>query len=57
MVISVEGATAKAGEPRYRLTYRRGASAGTLDGSFEVAPPDKPDAFAPYLSWRAKKAK
>jgi len=48
---------AKAGEPRYRLTYRRGASAGTLDGSFEVAPPDKPDTFAPYLSWRARKAK
>jgi hypothetical protein len=40
-------------EPRYRLTYRRGATADTLVGTFEIAPPGAPDAFAPYLSWTA----
>lgn len=44
-------------EPRYRLTYRRGPGADTLTGAFEVAPPGRPDAFAPYLSWRARKTK
>ncbi|HET9833043.1 MAG TPA: hypothetical protein VFP91_15075 [Vicinamibacterales bacterium] len=48
---------AKTAEPRYRLTYRRGTAAATLDGTFEIAPPGKPDAFAPYLSWRARKTK
>lgn len=42
----------KSSEPRYRLTYTRGAEA-TLVGTFEVAPPGKPDAFAAYLSWTA----
>jgi hypothetical protein len=41
-------------EPRYRLTYR-GEANGTLVGSFEIAPPGSPDAFAPYLSWKAQK--
>jgi hypothetical protein len=42
------------GEPRYRLTYTR-ADDGTIAGGFEIAPPGKPDAFAAYLSWRARK--
>jgi hypothetical protein len=46
----------KASEPRYRLTYTRG-SATTLNGTFDVAPPGKPEAFAPYLSWTARKVK
>jgi hypothetical protein len=41
-------------EPRYRLTYR-GEANGTLVGSFEIAPPGSPDAFKPYLSWKAQK--
>src|SRR5499427_6609318 len=41
-------------EPRYRLTYRA-EPGGTLVGSFEVAPPGAPDAFKPYLSWKARK--
>jgi hypothetical protein len=43
-------------EPRYRLTYTQ-MSATTLLGKFDVAPPGKPDAFAPYLSWTARKVK
>jgi hypothetical protein len=46
----------KPSEPRYRLTYTR-SSATTLKGTFEVAPPGTPDAFAPYLSWAARKVK
>ena len=46
----------RAGEPRYRLTYRQG-SPTTLIGTFEVAPPGKPEAFGPYLSWTARKLK
>jgi hypothetical protein len=46
----------KTSEPRYRLTYTR-ASAATLNGTFDVAPPGKPEAFAPYLSWTARKVK
>ena len=42
------------GEPRYRLTYTR-ADDTTITGSFEVAPPGQPDAFASYLTWRARK--
>jgi hypothetical protein len=45
-----------AAEPRYRLTYTR-ASATMLNGTFEVAPPGKPDSFSPYLSWTARKIK
>jgi hypothetical protein len=40
--------------PRYRLTYRRDAG-GVLLGTFEVAAPGSPDAFKPYLSWKAKR--
>jgi hypothetical protein len=46
----------KASEPRYRLTYAQ-ASPTTLLGTFDVAPPGTPDAFAPYLSWTARKVK
>jgi hypothetical protein len=45
----------KPSEPRYRLTYTR-ESATTVKGTFEIAPPGKPDAFAPYLSWNARRA-
>ena len=45
-----------ASEPRYRLSYKLGPD-GLLTGTFEGAPPGKPDAFAPYLSWSAKKKK
>jgi hypothetical protein len=44
----------KPSEPRFRLLYRRGSD-GLLYGRFDVAPPGKPDAFAPYLSWTARK--
>jgi len=44
----------KSSEPRYRLLYRRGSD-GLLQGRFDVAPPGKPDAFSPYLSWAARK--
>lgn len=43
----------KPAEPRYRLTYDLGAD-GILNGRFEIAPPGKPDAFAPYLAWKAR---
>ena len=43
-------------EPRYRLSYTP-MSATTITGTFEVAPPGKPDSFAPYLSWTARKMK
>src|SRR5262245_61868496 len=42
------------GEPGYRLSYTAGEH-GILLGSFEVAPPGAPDAFKPYLSWKASK--
>ena len=45
------------GQPRYRLTYRRGAGGDTLTGTFEIAPPARLDAFAPYLSWSARRSK
>jgi hypothetical protein len=47
---------ARLSEPRYRLTYTR-ASATTLNGKFEVAPPGQPDSFSPYLSWTARRIK
>jgi hypothetical protein len=43
-----------AGAPRFRLTYRLEGS--VLKGTFEIAAPDAPDAFKPYLSWEARKA-
>jgi len=42
--------------PRFRLSYSLGED-GVLSGRFEVAPPGKPDAFAPYLSWTAKRSR
>lgn len=45
-----------ASQPRYRLTYALGAD-GVLNGSFEIAAPGSPDAFKPYLAWKAKKQK
>jgi hypothetical protein len=41
-------------EPRYRLTYTASAD-GVLVGTFEVAAPGSPDAFKPYLSWKARR--
>ena len=46
----------RAGEPRYRLTYRQGSSR-TLIGAFDVAPPGQPEAFRLYLSWTARMRK
>jgi hypothetical protein len=39
-----------AGAPRFRLAYET-APGGVVKGSFSMAPPGKPDAFAPYLAW------
>lgn len=47
--------TAQDNEPRYRLTYVL-APDGTLGGAFDVASPASPEAFKPYLSWKATKA-
>jgi hypothetical protein len=44
-----------ANEPRYRLSYWL-ESSGTLNGTFEIAPPGQPGAFKPYLSWQSHKA-
>ena len=40
--------------PRYRLSYAL-APDGVLAGSFEIAAPDAPQAFKPYLTWKARK--
>jgi hypothetical protein len=40
--------------PRFRLSYKLG-SGGSLEGRFEIAPPGRPDAFAPYLAWTARR--
>ena len=40
--------------PRFRLMYRKTGD-NTLAGTFEIAPPGKPDAFAKYLEWTAKR--
>jgi hypothetical protein len=37
--------------PTFRLSYTRKAD-GTLDGSFEIAPPGKPDTFHPICPGR-----
>jgi len=42
--------------PRYRLTYTR-RSPTLIAGTFEIAPPGKPDGFSAYLSWTARKTK
>lgn len=44
-----------AGAPRFRLTYDATVD-GQLNGTFETAPPGKPDAFAPYLSWKSRRS-
>ena len=44
----------RANEPRYRLAYRLLAG-GALEGRFDVAPPGRPDGFAQYLTWTAKR--
>jgi hypothetical protein len=41
--------------PRYRLTYTA-LPDGRLNAKLEVAPAGKPNAFASYLDWVAKKA-
>lgn len=51
-VVFVSEAAADA--PRYRLTYTK-LSDGVLDGRFDVAPAGKPEAFATYLQWQARK--
>jgi hypothetical protein len=43
------------GAPRYRLTYRLGDD-GRLAGRFEIAPPGKPEEFAPYLAWTSTRS-
>jgi hypothetical protein len=45
---------AVAGLPRFRLTYALVADS-TLTGRFEIASPDKPEEFQPYLAWSARR--
>ena len=40
--------------PRYRLSYALAAD-GVLNGSFEIATPDAPDAFKEYVAWTARR--
>jgi len=47
---------AHASEPRYRLRYVA-RDDGVLAGTFEVAPPDRPNAFTAYLSWTARRTR
>ena len=44
------------GAPRFRLAYRA-AAGGALGIRFEIAQPDRPDAFAPYLEGTAHRVK
>jgi hypothetical protein len=41
------------GAPRFRLNYMLGSD-GILKGEFAMAPPGKPEAFAPYLVWESR---
>ncbi len=43
-----------AGAPQYRLAYTAG-SPGAVSGTFAIAPPGKPGAFTPYLTWEMKR--
>lgn len=43
-----------AGAPQYRLTYAAG-SPGVVSGAFAIAPPGKPGAFTPYLTWEMRR--
>jgi hypothetical protein len=45
---------AAAGEPRYRLSYKK-LPDGRLSGKLEIAPPGKPEEFKAYLEWTAKR--
>jgi hypothetical protein len=47
---------AKAGEPRYRLSYTLAAN-GHLKGTFETASSEAPDDYKPLLAWTARKLK
>jgi hypothetical protein len=38
-------------QPRFRLMHEFVPTREELRGRFEIAPPDKPNAFAEYLSW------
>ncbi|HVO82642.1 MAG TPA: hypothetical protein VMT28_18075 [Terriglobales bacterium] len=42
------------GTPRYRFTYRK-TGADTLSLKFEIAPPEKPEAFATYITASARR--
>lgn len=42
------------GAPRFRLNYRLTPD-GVLGGRFEIAPPGKPESFAPYLAWTSRR--
>ena len=42
------------GAPRFRLGYKLGPD-GVLAGRFEVAPPDRPESFGPYLAWTSRR--
>jgi hypothetical protein len=41
-------------QPRYRLTYRE-TGKNLVAGKFEIAAPDKPEAFATYLDWISRR--
>jgi hypothetical protein len=45
---------ASAAAPRYRLTYAA-AAGGSVKGAFLLAPPGKPEAFSPYLTWEMRR--
>jgi hypothetical protein len=45
---------ATAAGPQYRLTYDARPS-GVVSGTFAIAPPGKPGAFSPYLTWEMKR--
>jgi hypothetical protein len=47
---------ARAGEPRYRLSYTQ-APNGQIKGSFEIAAPGAPDEFTPMFAWTARRLK
>jgi len=35
--------------PRYRLTYAKSGGSNSIKLKFEIATPDKPDGFNPYI--------
>jgi hypothetical protein len=60
IVTSVEGqltflSTAGPEAPTYKLTYKA-VTADVIDGSFDIAPPGKPNALKSYLSWTMKRS-